>query len=66
LVAALRAGPPVALAATKALLNNAFDVTLQQALDDEGRVQAHNLGLQDAQEAAQAFRDRRPPVFEGR
>jgi len=66
LVAALRAGPPVALAATTALLNNAFDVTLQQALDDEGRVQAHNLGLQDAQEAAQAFRDRRPPVFEGR
>ncbi len=66
LVSALRAGPPVALAGTKALLNNAFDVTLAQALDDEARVQAHNLGLHDAQEAAQAFRDKRVPVFEGR
>ena len=66
LVAALLNGPPVALAGTKALLNNAFDVTLQQALDDEGRVQAANLVLHDAQEAAQAFREKRPPVFEGR
>ena len=66
LVAALRNGPPVALAVTKALLNNAFDVTLQQALDDEARVQAVNLGLHDAQEAAQAFRDKRLPVFDGR
>lgn len=66
LVTALRNGPPVALAGTKALLNNAFDVTLQQALDDEARVQAVNLGLHDAQEAAQAFRDKRQPVFDGR
>ena len=66
LVTALRNGPPVALAGTKALLNNAFDVTLQQALDDEARVQAVNLGLHDAREAAQAFRDKRAPVFEGR
>jgi 2-(1,2-epoxy-1,2-dihydrophenyl)acetyl-CoA isomerase len=66
LVGALRNGPPQAIAGTKALLNNSFDVTLQQALDDEARVQAHNLGLNDAREAAQAFRDKRPPVFEGR
>ena len=66
LVTALRNGPPVALADTKALLNNAFDVTLEQALDDEARVQAVNLGLHDAQEAAQAFRDKRAPIFDGR
>lgn len=66
LVAALRDGPPQALVGTKQLLNRAFDVTLQQALEDEARVQVHNLGLHDAQEAAQAFRDKREPVFEGR
>lgn len=65
-VGALRDGPPQALAGTKQLLNRAFDVTLHQALEDEARVQAHNLGLHDAQEAAQAFRDKRAPRFEGR
>ncbi len=65
-VATLLAGPPVALAGTKALLNNAFDVTLQQALDDEARVQAANLVLEDAQEAALAFLEKREPVFRGR
>ena len=39
---------------------------LQALLDDEARVQAVNLGLHDAQEAAQAFRDKRLPVFDGR
>ena len=33
----LAEGPPVALAQTKRLLNNAFQVTLEQALEDEGR-----------------------------
>lgn len=65
LVAVLADGPPVALAGTKALLNNAFDVTLQQALDDESRVQAANLVLEDAQEAALAFLEKRAPVFRG-
>lgn len=66
LVARLRAGPPVALRATKALLNNAFDVTLQQALDDEAGAQVINLGTRDAQEARAAFLEKRPAVFEGR
>lgn len=66
LVAVLRTGPPLALTGTKELLNNSFDVTLPQALDDEARVQALNLASRDAQEAAQAFLDKRTPVFEGR
>ncbi|MDK3258958.1 enoyl-CoA hydratase/isomerase family protein [Blastococcus capsensis] len=66
LVARLRAGPPVALGATKALLNNAFDVTLQQALDDEAEAQVINLGTRDGQEARTAFLEKRPAAFEGR
>lgn len=66
LVASLRAAPPVALASTKTMLNNAFDVTLSQALDDEARAQAVNLGMQDAKEAVEAFLAKRPPVFQGR
>jgi 2-(1,2-epoxy-1,2-dihydrophenyl)acetyl-CoA isomerase len=66
IVQQLRNGPPVAIAGSKGLLNNAFNVTLQQALDDEARVQAINLGLNDAKEAAMAFMEKRTPVFEGR
>jgi enoyl-CoA hydratase/carnithine racemase len=66
IVQQLRNGPPVAIAGSKGLLNNAFNVTLQQALDDEARVQAHNLSLNDAKEAAMAFMEKRTPVFQGR
>lgn len=66
LVDVLRTGPPIAMAGIKAQLNNAFDVTLQQALDDEARIQAANLVLEDAQEAALAFLEKRAPVFRGR
>jgi enoyl-CoA hydratase/carnithine racemase len=66
LVAELRAAPPVALLQTRMLLNNAFDVTLAQALDDEARSQSVNLVMHDAQEAFEAFLAKRPPVFEGR
>jgi len=66
IVAQLRDGPPLAIAGSKSLLNDAFNVTLEQALDNEARVQAHNLSLNDAQEAAIAFLEKRTPVFEGR
>lgn len=66
LVAELRDAPPVALLQTRMLLNNAFDVTLGQALDDESRSQAINLVMDDAREAFEAFLAKRPPVFEGR
>lgn len=62
----LAAGPPIALAMTKRLLNNSFSVTLEEALDDEGLSQTVNFGTRDTPEAVKAFLDKREPVFEGR
>ena len=65
-VAELSAGPPIALAMTKRLLNNSFNVTLEEALDDEGVSQTVNLGTADNREAISAFLAKRAPRFEGR
>jgi enoyl-CoA hydratase/carnithine racemase len=65
-VAELAAGPPIALAMTKRMLNNSFNVTLEEALDDEGVSQTVNLGTADNREAISAFLAKRAPNFEGR
>jgi enoyl-CoA hydratase/carnithine racemase len=62
----LAAGPPIALAMTKRLLNNSLDVTLEQALDDEGQSQTVNFSTADTREAVMAFMEKRQPSFEGR
>ncbi|HEX4982784.1 MAG TPA: enoyl-CoA hydratase [Ilumatobacteraceae bacterium] len=62
----LAAGPPIALALTKRMLNNSFNVTLEEALDDEGVAQTVNLGTADNREAVAAFLAKRAPRFEGR
>jgi enoyl-CoA hydratase/carnithine racemase len=62
----LAAGPPIALAQTKRMLNNAFHVTLEQALDDEGAAQTVNFSTRDVAEAMRAFVEKRDAVFEGR
>jgi 2-(1,2-epoxy-1,2-dihydrophenyl)acetyl-CoA isomerase len=62
----LVAGPPIALGLTKRLLNNAFSVTMEQALEDEGRSQTINFGTRDTAEAMVAFAQKREPTFEGR
>jgi 2-(1,2-epoxy-1,2-dihydrophenyl)acetyl-CoA isomerase len=61
----LAAGPPIALAQTKRLLNNAFAVTLEQALEDEGAAQTVNFGTKDTLEAMSAFVEKRTPNFKG-
>ena len=61
----LAAGPPIALAQTKRLLNNAFAVTLEQALEDEGAAQTVNFGTKDTLEAMTAFVEKRQPNFKG-
>ncbi|CAN5550663.1 MAG: enoyl-CoA hydratase/isomerase family protein [Acidimicrobiia bacterium] len=61
----LAAGPPIALAQTKAMLNNSFAVTLAQALEAEGAAQALNFTTKDTVEALNAFVDKREPRFEG-
>jgi 2-(1,2-epoxy-1,2-dihydrophenyl)acetyl-CoA isomerase len=63
--AKLAAGPPIALAQTKRLLNNAFAVTLEQALEDEGAAQTVNFGTKDTLEAMSAFVEKRQPNFKG-
>ncbi len=62
----LAAGPPLALSMTKTMLNNAFTVSMDQALEDEGRCQTVNFGTADTAEAMAAFIQKREPTFQGR
>lgn len=62
----LAAGPPIALAQTKRLLNNALNVTLEEALDDEAAAQTINFATSDTAEAMRAFIEKREPKFIGR
>ncbi|MBW0012214.1 enoyl-CoA hydratase-related protein [Mycobacterium sp.] len=61
----LAGGPPVALAQTKALLNEGADRTLRDALVNEARAQAVNFATTDAAAAYAAFKHRREPSFTG-
>ncbi len=61
----LAAGPPIALAMTKSLLNQSFGASITQALDDEGRCQVINFSTADTAEALAAFGEKRMPVFRG-
>ncbi len=62
----LAAMPPIAIAQTKRMLNNAMNVTLEEALEDEGTAQTVNFGPKDPAEAIAAFTEKRDPVFHGR
>jgi enoyl-CoA hydratase/carnithine racemase len=62
----LAAGPPIALAATKALLNEGADRTLRDALASEARAQGVNFATADSRAAYLAFAERREPSFTGR
>lgn len=61
----LAAGPPLAMAMSKQLLNNAYAVGMEQALDNEGRAQTVNFGTKDFVEAVTAFMQKRDPKFTG-
>jgi enoyl-CoA hydratase/carnithine racemase len=62
----LAAGPPIALAQTKALLNEGADRTLRDALANEARAQIGNFATADSAAAYAAFKERREPSFTGR
>ncbi|WP_046731339.1 enoyl-CoA hydratase/isomerase family protein [Streptomyces humi] len=62
----LAAGPPLALAGTKALLNEGTDRTLREALAAEARTQTVNFASTDVSEAYAAFAEKREPRFTGR
>jgi enoyl-CoA hydratase/carnithine racemase len=62
----LAAGPPFALAQTKALLNENADRTMRDALANEARAQIGNFATADAAAAYAAFAEKREPTFTGR
>ncbi|MFZ3293743.1 MAG: enoyl-CoA hydratase, partial [Mycobacterium sp.] len=62
----LAAGPAVALAQSKALLNEGADRTLRDALGNEARAQVVNFATVDSREAYAAFAEKRDPLFTGR
>ncbi len=65
LAARLAAGPPVALAQTKALLNSGVQSSMREALEAEARTQTINFAT-DAPEGFDAFVDKRDPDYTGR
>ncbi len=62
----LAAGPPIALAMTKRMLNRSFEQSFEQALDDEARCQTVNFGTRDTVESIAAFQQKREPQYRGR
>ena len=62
----LAAGPPLALAMSKKMLNNAFHGGLAEALDAESLSQSVNTASEDTKEGFAAFFEKRKPVFRGR
>jgi enoyl-CoA hydratase/carnithine racemase len=58
--------PPIAVAMTKRMLDNGLNVTLEEALDDEGVAQTVNFSTKDTVEAISAFVQKRSPKFTGR
>jgi len=63
--ARLTAGPPIAIAQNKALLNEGADRTLRDALANEARAQGVNFATADVPEAFAAFAGKREPAFTG-
>lgn len=62
----LAAGPPFALAQSKALLNDGANATLREALANEARAQPGNFATADSAQAYAAFAARRDAEFSGR
>ncbi|MHB1516801.1 MAG: enoyl-CoA hydratase/isomerase family protein [Acidimicrobiales bacterium] len=62
----LASGPPLALSMTKTMLNHSFNLSMDEALEEEARSQAVNFRTADTAEAIAAFLEKREPTFEGR
>ena len=57
--------PPTALSMTKTMLTNSLMTSMDQALEDESRVQSFNLRTKDFAEAVRAFLQKDTPKFTG-
>ncbi|MFN8018542.1 MAG: enoyl-CoA hydratase-related protein [Acidimicrobiales bacterium] len=64
--AKLAAGPPIALAQTKAMLDAAGTRTLAEALAAEAAAQTVNFSTEDTAESIAAFIQKREPQYKGR
>jgi len=62
----LAEGPPLALAATKAMLDDSFSLGFADALEREGTSQVLNITSEDGREAIVAFLEKREATFKGR
>jgi 2-(1,2-epoxy-1,2-dihydrophenyl)acetyl-CoA isomerase len=62
----LAAGPAVALARTKVLLNRSCDSTLGEHMELERLAQVKNADTEDFEEGLTAFVEKRTPRFHGR
>lgn len=65
IAARLAAGPPIAMATTKRLLNNSGALSMSQALEAESLGQSVNFSTADTAEAIRAFVEKRDPNFTG-
>ncbi len=63
--AKLAAGPNVAHAMTKTMLNREWDMSLEEAIDAEAKAQVKCMQTKDFKRAFDAFIEKRKPVFEG-
>ena len=66
IAAQFAAGPTAAFAALSCCIDTSYDNTLATQLAIEADAQCRLVSSADAQEAVQAFRDKRPPVFTGK
>jgi len=62
----LAGGPPLALSATKAMLDDSNSTGFAEALEREATAQVVNIVSEDGREALNAFLEKREAVFKGR
>ena len=66
LAARLAAGPPIAYAQAKRAVNAGLQVDLARGLENEIAGQMVCLESEDKEEGVRAWKEKRPPRFEGR
>jgi enoyl-CoA hydratase len=66
LAAAIVSNGPLALAASKEIVQRQFDWTSQDAWSEQGAIAGPVMASSDAKEGASAFKEKRDPVWQGR